>query len=371
MTRAISNIFGEIPEVLHAMEHKKLIDNLTVAIFLVDESMNLLFINPAAEEILGTGVRHARHRPLNEFIENSEEGFIKHIQQCIKLSHPITVREVSVKRVVGSDMTINCAMTPMQSEDEKNVCLLEITQVDRLLRITREEHLLLEGQATRNMLRGLAHEIKNPLGGLRGAAQLLAGELHDESLHEYTDVIIREADRLRKLVDRMLGPNIAPVKKAVNIHDVLEHIRHLSIAETPTGINFQTDYDPSIPQLNADHDLLVQAILNVVRNAVFALDGNGRVTLKTRVLRNFTIGETCNRLVVQISVIDNGLGIAPELQPQVFFPMISGSQDGTGLGLSISQNLIHAHSGLIEFDSAPGHTEFRILLPLNGTHNFN
>jgi two-component system nitrogen regulation sensor histidine kinase GlnL len=262
----------------------------------------------------------------------------------------------------------------MISKDDDAVCLLEISPVDRMVRITREEHLLSETRATQNMLRGLAHEIKNPLGGLRGAAQLLAGELKEDYLREYTDVIINEADRLRKLVDRMFGPNIAPAKKALNVHNVLEHIRHLAMAETPTGIEFKVDYDPSIPDINADRDLLVQAILNIVRNAVRAAsnsNNNGQVTLKTRVLRRYTIAEVMHRLVVEISVTDNGVGVKEDIKPQIFFPMVSGHENGTGLGLPISQNLVNLHGGLIEFDSEPGCTQFRVLLPLNSESRFN
>ncbi len=370
MTTVLKHVFGEIPNVAHAMEHKKIIDNLTLAIFLLDEELRLNYVNPAAEELLGTGVRHVLNRPLTEFIQDVDGNFISHIQKSLRTGHPFSQREVCIKRLGGNEMTINCAITPMLSKGEKSECILEITQVDHLLRISREEHLLLESHATRNMLRGLAHEIKNPLGGLRGAAQLLSGELSDQDLREYTDVIISEADRLRKLVDRMLGPNITPAKQEINIHDVLEHIRHLAIAEASSRIKFNTDYDPSIPLIKADRDLLVQAILNIVRNAVCAVDIDALITIKTRVLRKYTVGDICHRLVAQISVIDNGCGIPEELQPQIFFPMVSGNANGTGLGLPISQNLINLHGGLIEFDSVPGNTEFRVLLPLNGADYF-
>ena len=370
MTTTISSEFGALPRVMPVMEPRTIIDNLTLAIFLLDEDLRISNINPAAEELLGTGVRHVLNHSLTEFIQDIDGSFITHISEALRTGHPITEREVCVKRLGDGEMTINCTITPMYTKNEKTECLLEVTQVDHLLRISREEHLLFESHATRNMLRGLAHEIKNPLGGLRGAAQLLAGELSDEDLTEYTDVIISEADRLRKLVDRMLGPNIAPVKQEINIHDVLEHIRHLAIAEAAKSITFNTDYDPSIPQINADRDLLVQAILNIVRNAIRAVGVDGEVTVQTRVLRQYTVGEIRHRLVVQISIVDNGSGIPAELQPQVFFPMVSGSADGTGLGLPISQNLINLHGGLIEFDSIPGHTEFRVLLPLNGADYF-
>lgn len=368
MTNVISRVFKEIPAFSGTiMKYKAVVDNLTLAVFLLDDQLRLNYLNSAGEELLGTGVRHAHNRPLTEFVQDIDGGeFIIHIEKSIQTGHPITEREICIKRTSGDEITIDCSITPLITKGSPAACLLEVTQVDRMLRIAREEHLLSESQATQNMLRGLAHEIKNPLGGLRGAAQLLSGELSDDSLREYTDVIINEADRLRKLVDRMLGPSINPVKKELNIHDVLEHIRHLSIAEIPSGISFKTDYDPSIPDMHADRDLLVQAILNLVRNAVRAVGANGNVILKTRILRQFTMGDTCHRLVVEISVIDDGPGISEQLKPQIFFPMVSGDKQGTGLGLPIAQNLINHHDGLIEFDSVPGHTEFRVLLPLNG-----
>ena len=368
MTNAISSVFNKIPAFAGTiMEYKAVVENLTLAVYLLDEQLRLNYLNSAGEELLGTGVRHAYNRPLTDFVQDIDGGeFITHIEKSIRTGHPITEREICIKRTGGNEITIDCSITPLITKGSPAACLLEVTQVDRMLRIAREEHLLSEGQATQNMLRGLAHEIKNPLGGLRGAAQLLSGELSDDSLREYTDVIINEADRLRKLVDRMLGPSINPVKKELNIHDVLEHIRHLSIAETPGGISFKTDYDPSIPDMHADRDLLVQAILNLVRNAVRAVGVNGNVILKTRILRQFTVGDVCHRLVVEISIIDDGPGISEELKPQIFFPMVSGDEHGTGLGLPIAQNLINIHDGLIEFDSVPGHTEFRVLLPLNG-----
>ncbi len=368
--KAISDVLNLQPLLMPDIKHKKILDNLALAIFIVDEELRLNYLNPAGEEFLSTGARHATNRPITDFISDIEGEFIPHIQDSIRSGHPITEREVSIKRLGGGEMTINCVITPMLTKGEKATCLLEITQVDHLLHISREEHLLHEGHATRNMLRGLAHEIKNPLGGLRGAAQLLAGELSEPGLHDYTDVIISEADRLCKLVDRMLGPKIIPAKRKINIHNVLEHVRQLAIAENPSGVIFKTDYDPSIPLLHADRDLLVQATLNIVRNGARAVEINGELTLKTRVLRQYTVGDTCHRLVVQISIIDNGCGIPEELKSQVFFPMVSGSAQGVGLGLSIAQNLIHLHGGLIEFDSVPNRTEFRVLLPLNGTNYF-
>ncbi|MEJ2115268.1 MAG: nitrogen regulation protein NR(II) [Gammaproteobacteria bacterium] len=381
MTQTPSNTFGEIHALMDASDNnyqpKNILDNLALAVFMVDEDLCLKYLNPAGEELLGTGVRHALNRPLTDFIQDTDGELFQHIRDSIQSGHPITQREVCMKSMGGSLFTIDCSITSMHSIGEKPVCLLEIARVDRMVRISREEHLLAETQATQNMLRGLAHEIKNPLGGLRGAAQLLAGELTDAVLHEYTDVIISEADRLRKLVDRMFGPNITPAKKQINVHHVLEHIRHLALAETPTGVEFKVDYDPSIPDIHADRDLLVQAILNIVRNAVRSVsinsnnENNGSITLKTRVLRQYTLGDVMHRLVLEISVTDNGPGIQDKIKPQIFFPMVSGSEKGTGLGLPISQSLVNLHGGLIEFESIPGHTQFRVMLPLNDEHHFN
>ena len=219
-------------------------------------------------------------------------------------------------------------------------------------------------------MRGLAHEIKNPLGGIRGAAQLLARELPDEGLRDYTNVIIEEADRLRNLVDRMLGSNKLPSLAMTNIHEVLERVASLIEAEAQGSITLVRDYDPSIPDLLIDREQLIQAVLNIVRNALQALSAQsdlrlGRISLRTRTLRQFTIGHTRHRLVVKMEIIDNGPGIPPALQETIFYPMVSGRPDGTGLGLAITQNIISQHQGLIECESHPGHTVFSIFLPLD------
>ncbi len=243
--------------------------------------------------------------------------------------------------------------------------MLELSQLDRHLRIAREEKLLSEQNATRNIIRGMAHEIKNPLGGIRGSAQLLERELPSDDLKEYTSIIIGETDRLQTLVDRMLGPKSLPKKQPVNIHQVLEHVRQLVQAEEAAEhVYFNLDYDPSLPELMADGDLLIQAFLNIIRNAIAALEGNGEITIRTRPQRHFTIGHQHHRLVLQVDIIDNGPGIPDKLQEQIFFPMVTGRADGTGLGLSIAQSLVNQHDGLIEMKSRPGKTRFTIFLPL-------
>ena len=226
-------------------------------------------------------------------------------------------------------------------------------------------------QAARAVVRGLAHEIKNPLGGLRGAAQLLERELSDESLKEYTRVIIGEADRLRNLVNRMLGPNTLPQKALINIHHVLERVRSVVLADTPVGalnaapgVRIIRDYDPSIPDFQADRDQLIQAVLNIVRNAVQAVGDTGDITLRTRIQRQATISQQRYKLAVRIDIVDNGPGIPTDMLENIFYPLVTGRPEGTGLGLSIAQSLINQHQGLIECTSRSGQTIFTLLLPL-------
>jgi two-component system nitrogen regulation sensor histidine kinase GlnL len=237
-------------------------------------------------------------------------------------------------------------------------------QQDRHLRISREEGLLAQGNATRALVRGLAHEIKNPLGGLRGAAQLLERELHNEELKEYTHIIISEADRLQALMNQMLGPNTLPRRRALNIHEPLERVRQVVAAELNEKIQIVRDYDPSIPDIYADMDQLIQALMNLVRNAAQAVGKEGEIILRTRAMRRYTIGHTLYKLVARIDIIDNGPGVAEEMRESLFLPMITGRAEGTGLGLSIAQSMINLSGGLIEWESQPGKTVFTVLLPV-------
>jgi two-component system nitrogen regulation sensor histidine kinase GlnL len=261
-------------------------------------------------------------------------------------------------------ITVNLSATPILELGELTDILIELQQVDRHLRITKEEQLLAQQATSRMLVRGLAHEIKNPLGGLRGAAQLLEQELHDPELKEYTKIIIAESDRLQDLMDKMLGPNKPAHKSLLNIHEVLERVRHLVAVEAGNNIRLQTDYDPSIPELFADKNQIIQALLNVVRNAIQAIQTSGKIILRTRIQRHMTIGRKLYKLVAKIEIIDNGPGIQPGLMGQIFYPMITGRAEGTGLGLSIAQSLINQHNGLIECESEPGNTVFSIYLPL-------
>jgi two-component system nitrogen regulation sensor histidine kinase GlnL len=265
--------------------------------------------------------------------------------------------------VHADERTVECRVSPIDLDGAE--LLVEMTDVTRRSRISRENALLIQHGAGRQMIRQLAHEIKNPLGGIRGAAQLLARQLGRAELTEYTDVVISETDRLAGLVDTLLGPGGPSNKQPVNVHELLEYVVRIIEAENYRKLSFVRDYDPGLPLIDLDRDQLVQAFLNLVRNAATALDGLGTITLRSRAVTNFTIGNTRHRVVVLIEIEDDGPGIPPDLQDSVFYPLVTSRPDGTGLGLPAAQELLSRHGGLIEFESRPGRTVFMVHIPLD------
>ena len=345
-----------------------LLDNLTTAVILLNAELRLEYMNPAAEMLLGVSGQRSQGLFISELCHETPDG-LSALRQAVANGHPFTKREAQLVSASGQHLAVDYAATPIPGLSSF-LLLLELHPRDRLLRISKEEAQLAKQETTRLLVRGLAHEIKNPLGGIRGAAQLLARELPAASLKDDTNVLIEEADRLRNLVDRMLGSNKLPQLVPTNIHEVLERVCSLVEAETQGKLALERDYDPSIPELLADHEQLIQALLNIVRNAMQAILEQkhpaqpGRILLRTRTLRQFTIGHQRHRLVCRIEVIDNGPGIDPALQDTLFYPMVSGRADGTGLGLAIAQNILNQHQGLIECESQPGRTVFSLYLPL-------
>ncbi|WP_299980755.1 nitrogen regulation protein NR(II) [uncultured Pseudoteredinibacter sp.] len=346
------------------MNYQQLLDSLSTAVVIVDPSLQLMHMNPAAENLLAVSRAQVANQSFLEFFQESDEA-IETLQQALQDHHLYTKRRACWLLPNGSQLTIDYSVTPLADEEG---LAIEIQPLDRLLRISREEALLSAQETSRNLARNMAHEIKNPLGGIRGAAQLLAKELDSESLKDYTQVIIDEADRLRNLVDRMLGPNQPLQLRPCNIHEVLERIIAVIHAEVGQRIVLEKDYDPSIPDLPIDSEQLIQALLNVARNAVQAIleskTENAKIILRSRIQRQFTIGQRFHRLVVRVDIIDNGPGIPADILSHIFYPMITGRANGTGLGLAISQQLISQHGGLIECDSNIGNTQFSIYLPL-------
>ena len=342
---------------------KRILDHLNTAILLFDRELILTYINTTGEILLADSAHHLVGQSADELFKSSDSALLINLKQSLAMAEPLVDRALTLSRMT-QNVTINFSATPLLSDELVSEILVELQQVDNHLRISKEEQLLTQQNTARLLVRGLAHEIKNPLGGLRGAAQLLDLELHDPELKEYTQIIIAESDRLQGLMDKMLGPNKLPNKKALNIHEVLERVRQLVQAESSGSLIIKNDYDPSIPNIYADKDQLIQAILNIARNAVQAMEGKGNIMFKTRIHRHMSIGRKRYKLAVKCDIIDNGPGIDASMMSQIFYPMITGRADGTGLGLSIAQALINQHNGLIECNSEPGNTVFSIFLPM-------
>ena len=352
---------------------RRVLDNLTTAIVVVDPSLHVRYLNPAAEALLAISRARAVGAFLRDiFLEQDGADTAAELRESLATLHPFTKREVRL-RAGGQEITVDYTAGLLMGPGEPACLMLEIQQVDRLLRIAREEALLANHQATRALVRGVAHEIKNPLGGIRGAAQLLAKRPEGADVSDYTSIIIEEADRLRNLADRMLGPRKLPELRPVNIHECLERVRSLILVEAGDRVQLRRDYDTSLPEINADPDQLIQAMLNIAGNALQALlenpaQENPCITLRTRHMSQVTIGATRHRLVIRVDIIDKGPGIPAPLLETIFYPMVSGRANGSGLGLSIAQDIVHQYQGLIECESRPGHSLFSILLPVEQDH---
>ncbi|ATJ84490.1 nitrogen regulation protein NR(II) [Halomonas beimenensis] len=347
--------------------YQRLMEHLTTAVLLLDGELRLRWMNPAAEALLALSRARVTGLVLPDLV-NGEEDIGAVLIKARDEFHPFTQREARLLLPTGEALTVDYTVTPLSADE----LLLEMEPRDRLLRISREEALQTRQETIKVLARGLAHEVKNPLGGIRGAAQLLERDLESPQLTEFTRIIVEEVDRLRDLVDSMLGPNRVNRHEPLNIHKVLERVRALLGVEHPEVI-IERDYDPSLPDLTGDESQMIQAILNVARNAVEAMTEAGvagpTLVLRTRARRQFTLGAERHRLVCEVGIIDNGPGIPEALKETLFYPMVSGRAEGSGLGLSIAQSILHQHQGLIECDSEPGHTEFRLLIPLERAHD--
>ena len=343
----------------------ELLDGVSTCVTWLDADGAVLHLNEPAEDLFGISRNQAAGRAIRDLLKaNAElEGVISRARVA---GAQYSRRELPFEAGPGSSPRyVDVTVTPYDAPGFPGGSLVEIADVTQHQRILRENALLTQLGGSRAMVRQLAHEIKNPLGGLRGAAQLLERQLKDPTLHEYTAVIIAEADRLAGLVDALLGPGQPPHKEPVNIHELVQHVGHLLAAEAPTGVAVERDYDPSLPRLRLDRNQIIQALLNLGRNAIQAVGDRGRIVLRTRALTNASIGSRRYRVVASIQVEDDGPGVPADLKDTVFYPLITGRQGGTGLGLAVAQDLIGRHDGLIEFDSRPGRTVFTILLPFD------
>lgn len=335
----------------------------TAVLLLRRPDLRIDYLNAAAEELLGISRQRALGCALTA-VAGFDAAWARRLEAAGEAGEALTGREVALA-VRDQRRLIDLALAPADGEAvEEQRLVLELSAADRHQRIAREEALRAQEQANRALLRGLAHEIRNPLAGLRGAAQLLEQELGDPGLAEHTRVIAHETERLSSLVERMTGPAQPPRSEALSVHEVTERVATLLRSEAPPEVHVGTDYDPSIPALVGDRDRLIQAVLNIARNALQAVGPSGRVTLRTATQRQFTLAGVRHRLVAFIEVADDGPGIPPDQVEALFQPMVSGRAEGSGLGLTIAQKLVGQHGGLIEVDSEPGHTVFRVVLPL-------
>ncbi|MGA8007366.1 MAG: nitrogen regulation protein NR(II) [Burkholderiales bacterium] len=344
------------------------LDLLATAVVVLDDEYVVRYANPAAESLLDTGARSLIGQAFPGLF--GEKAEIEHaLAEALKTHWDYTAQVVSYERPGREQLPLSCVLTRI---DVPGLPLLvELRPIEQQLRMAREERMVSEQQSNRELIRNLAHEIKNPLGGLRGSAQLLERELDKPDLKEYTQVIIKEADRLQALMDRLLTPHRAPRIAPVNIHEVLERVRSLILAEFTSGVTIVRDYDPSVPDVMGDKEQLIQAVLNIARNAAQALtsrgspsERGGTITFRTRAIRQVTLVRNRYRLALELQIIDEGPGVAEDIRDRIFSPLVSGRDGGSGLGLSLAQTYVQYHRGVIECDSRPGRTVFTILLPL-------
>ncbi|WP_455375437.1 nitrogen regulation protein NR(II) [Kaarinaea lacus] len=349
--------------------YKQIVEGLTNTVLLLNSDLKVDYVNPTGEMLFEMSQKRMKGLDINELF-GSVPKLIDEIRQALASGDPFTQHELELtlqnRRVVQAD----CVVTPLpdlkdRSNINKRVMLIELNSLNRGMKLSREENQFAQSNAMRVMIRGLAHEIKNPLGGLRGAAQLLERELENEEQKEFTNIIIGEADRLRNLVNRLLGPNKPPQRQSINIHEVTERVVQLISADKPDKVEISHDYDPSIPEIEADRDQLIQALLNIAVNALHAVGEQGKIKFVTRAKRQIMIGQHRHKLVCEIDIIDNGEGIPEDMIETIFFPMVTNRAEGSGLGLSISQSLIQQHGGVIQCRSEPGNTVFCIHLPFN------
>ncbi|KRI00396.1 nitrogen regulation protein NR(II) [Curvibacter sp. PAE-UM] len=340
-------------------------DLLATLVAVVHGDAAVVYANAALEDALGMSRRSIEGSDLAEHY--TEPAILAAALGGLRDNEFAALRyDAWLKRSGRDPLPVHVILT---QTDQPGDILIEMLPLEQQARQEREERLLDQAQANKELIRNLAHEIKNPLGGIRGAAQLLEMEI-DSQLTEYTRVIIHEADRLQTLVDRLLAPHRRPhVVGDVNMHEVCERVRSLILAEFPKGLRVVRDYDTSIPEFRGDREQLIQAVLNIAHNACQALAdriaaGDARLTFRTRIARQITFGKQRYKLALELHVIDNGPGVPDSIKDRIFFPLVSGREGGSGLGLTLAQTFVQQHHGLIECDSEPGRTDFKILIPL-------
>jgi len=343
------------------------LDLLSSAVILLDPRLRIRHCNPAAENLFAVSQRACLGRPITRLF-GAPPALSAALGNALTNKWSYTGHDIVFVREKADPLHLDCTVTPLDAPLAG--LLLEFRPIDQQLKAVREEREAVQQQANRELIRNLAHEIKNPLGGIRGSAQLLDRELDNPALKEYTQVIIHEADRLQDLMHRLLSSHRAMQPAQINIHEILERVRRLIHAEFP-GVRIQRDYDTSLPDITGDREQLIQAILNIVRNAAQAMGGHGEIITRTRALRQVTLAKKRYRLALEMQIIDNGPGIPEDIRDRIFYPLVSGRESGTGLGLALAQSFVQQHQGSIEAESVPGRTCFTLRLPLQQTKDRN
>ncbi|HEX7047355.1 MAG TPA: nitrogen regulation protein NR(II) [Gammaproteobacteria bacterium] len=339
--------------------HEDILDSLVAAVLRLDGEDRVGYLNPAAASLLETSPKHARGKTLRELLP-VDETLVAYVARARNGGEPLALAELELVCGIppGKRRRASCDILPLDAGGMQ----IEFQLLERR-QLTSDSGLAQNHQAQRLLFQALAHEVKNPLSGLRGAAQLLAADIADPAQREYLDIMLRETDRLRDLVDDLLGPARAPRFVALNIHEVLEHVRAL-LASTER-INWQRDYDPSLPELRGDPDQLTQVFLNLAGNAIEAMNGKGILQLRTRIERQIVAAGSRHRTGIRIDIEDNGPGVPGHLRESLFLPLVTGRAEGTGLGLAIAEDIVRRHAGVIDWKSEPGRTVFSVLLPVN------
>ena len=347
------------------------LDLLATAIVIVDRQLAVRFANPAAENLFELSSKSLVGNMITEIFEH-DAVLSAAIDYARSNNCSYTEHDLKIGAAGHTKVHLSCTLSPVELEswvEDWEGLLIEFRHIDQQIKIEREERLNDQSQANRELIRNLAHEIKNPLGGIRGAAQLLDRELERPGLHEYTQVIMKEADRLQSLMDRLLTPHRLPQPAPLNIHEVLERVRSLILAEYPRGIAIRRDYDTSLPLLKGDKEQMIQVVLNIARNAAQAMKGAGQLAFRTRVARQMTLARKRYKHALVVDITDNGPGIPIDMRERLFYPLVSGREGGSGLGLTLAQTFVTQHGGTITFDSQPGKTTFTLLLPVNHSEN--
>ena len=335
------------------------LDNLRTAILIFDANFNYVYTNTSAIDLLGSSST-LKEITLLKCENVSLTTYLKKVRED---SRSVMLRDLKFKNFDRLEKIVDRNISSYNSQNSQYI-LMELNETGRLYNISIDQNLIDQQKATREMVKGLSHEIKNPLGGIMGAAQLLDKTLKDESQAKFTKIIRKESERLLKLINAMASPMPSSNKENINIHEITEHVLELfKYDEENTHVSFVKDYDPSIPQLSLDRHQIIQSLINIIRNAIQAISKDGTITIRTRPIFKHTIGDIKHDLVVKIDVIDNGIGIPEDKLKEIFYPMVTTKNDGMGLGLTIAQSIIIQNNGVIECKSKNKETIFSIILP--------